>query len=239
MSCQATSFAKAASPVGAPLISGNPNTWNIGAGNHYSHLTNPFLPDPEPTSSATRQFGGKRKKTRKHKKSKRHNIKRGKSKRRKNNRRKSKRRKPKTNKRMRHKRRVTRRRRGGLDTPDFLQRSTAENLKIAANCDDPNKSTIQKMQCKAAAHGVGAAVATGKTGLKMAYKIGKPAAKLAGEHVYRANTTEEQRAQITKGIGTAQKKLSSAYTAASSNVSPDIKAKASNMLGSVKGSLGF
>lgn len=106
MSCQATSFAKAASPVGAPLIGGNPNTWNIGAGNHYSHLTNPFLPDPEPTRSATRQLGGKRKKTRKHKKSKRHNIKRGKSKRRKINRR-----KPKTNKRMRRKRKMTRRRR--------------------------------------------------------------------------------------------------------------------------------
>ena len=71
-------FCKTASPVGAPLI-GNPNTWNIGAGNHYSHLTNPFA-DPEPTRSATRQLGGKEK-TRKHKKSKRHNIKRGKSKR--------------------------------------------------------------------------------------------------------------------------------------------------------------
>lgn len=205
MSCQATSFAKAASPVGAPLISGNPNTWNIGAGNHYSHLTNPFLPDPEPTRSAIRQLGGKRKKTRKHKKSKRHNIKRGKSKRRKNNRRKSKRRKPKTNKRMRRKRRVTRRKRGGI--PSFMQ---ASNLKKAAGCDKLPFS--QRMACKAAAHTTSTAVGVGIGASKA---LGSAATTLA-KSAYQTHVSghQEKIAQMDIARKQGMSKATSMFTSA-------------------------
>lgn len=62
----------AAFPVGSPLVSGNPNEWNVGAGNFYS-LNENVVPVPANTSN---QMGGKKSKTRKHKKSKRRNIKR-------------------------------------------------------------------------------------------------------------------------------------------------------------------
>lgn len=78
MSCQSTSFAKAAGPVGQPLVAGSPNQWNLAGGNYYSKQNEFFLPDPQPTN----QVGGKKykrrprkHKTRKHKKSKRRNIK--------------------------------------------------------------------------------------------------------------------------------------------------------------------
>ena len=73
MNCSSSAnITPAAFPVGSPLISGNPNKWNVGAGNFYS-LNENVVPVPANTSN---QIGGKKSKTRKHKKSKRHNIKR-------------------------------------------------------------------------------------------------------------------------------------------------------------------
>ena len=73
MNCSSSAnITPAAFPVGSPLTSGNPNKWNVGAGNFYS-LNENVVPVPTNTSNQT---GGKKSKTRKHKKSKRRNIKR-------------------------------------------------------------------------------------------------------------------------------------------------------------------
>ena len=73
MSCSdSAKITPASYPVGGSLVSGNPNQWNVGAGNFYS-LNKEVVPTPESTSN---QLGGKKSKRRKHKKSKRHNIKR-------------------------------------------------------------------------------------------------------------------------------------------------------------------
>ena len=73
MNCSSSAnITPAAFPVGSPLVSGNPNKWNVGAGNFYS-LNENVVPVPANTSN---QIGGKKSKTRKHKKSKRRNIKR-------------------------------------------------------------------------------------------------------------------------------------------------------------------
>ena len=64
MNCSSSAnITPAAFPVGSPLISGNPNKWNVGAGNFYSHNEN-VVPVPANTSN---QIGGKKSKTRKHK----------------------------------------------------------------------------------------------------------------------------------------------------------------------------
>ena len=74
MNCSSSAnITPAAYPVGSPLTSGNPNAWNVGAGNFYS-LNQEVVPTPE--SSTNNQVGGKKSKTRKHKKSKHRNIKR-------------------------------------------------------------------------------------------------------------------------------------------------------------------
>ena len=72
MSCnQKNPGAPAAGPVGHPLEGGDPNIWNLGGGNFYSHNVN-VLDTPH-------QSGGRKRKnvkrTRKNKKSKRRNIK--------------------------------------------------------------------------------------------------------------------------------------------------------------------
>ena len=73
MNCSSSAnITPAAYPVGSPLTSGNPNQWNVGAGNFYSH-NEKVVPTPVNTSN---QIGGKKSKTRKHKKSKHRNIKR-------------------------------------------------------------------------------------------------------------------------------------------------------------------
>ena len=94
--------APAASPVGQPLEGGNPNMWNLGGGNFYSHNVN-VLDTPQPSGGRKRKNV---KRTRKNKKSKRRNIKHKKrtNKRKKMHKKKTHKRKHKTNKRRRHSR---------------------------------------------------------------------------------------------------------------------------------------
>jgi len=161
MSCQSTSFAKAASPVGPALTSGDPNTWNVGAGNHYSYLENPFLPDPMATRAVIRQTAGKKKRNRKHKKTAKKHPK--------------KYRKRKTRRGKNIKKRRTRKKRGGIFS--MLAKAmpgTTRKVKNAVNCNNPKLSFSQRMACKGMS-------SMGRRGLSAAKKMNPQQLKTAAK----------------------------------------------------------
>lgn len=198
MSCKSTSFAKAASPVGPALISGSPNRWNVGAGNHYSHLKNPFLPDPMATRSVIRQTAGKKKRHRKQKKTKKHAIKNKKKYKRKTHNRKKH--NKKTHKRKQHKRnRMSRKKR--MSRKNRMSRKKYAGFfstsKSALSCDNPKLSFSQRLACKSMS-------SMGKVGFNTMKKM-KP------EHIASAARGVRNIATSPTGRNIAKKTATSMY----------------------------